>query len=112
MTTVQDTRLSRLQGRFGERFLLGFKGPWFRISLVLLALLGGFFLGGNATEYVGESLALRSASAFTLLVLVELLIRLRFRFANSPLTLSWQVIDNLRIGFTYALVLEAFKVGS
>ena len=112
MSTVQDTRLSRVQGRFGERFLLGFKGPWFRISLVLLALLGGFFLGSNATEYIGESLALRSLSALPFLVLVELLIRLRFRFAGSPMTLSWQVIDNLRIGFVYALVLEAFKVGS
>ena len=48
----------------------------------------------------------------TFLVLVELLIRLRFRFAGSPMSLSWQVIDNLRIGFIYALVLEAFKVGS
>lgn len=112
MSTVQDTRLSRVQGRVGERLLLGFKGPWLRISLVLLALLGGFFLGSNATEYIGESLALRSASAFLLLVLVELVIRLRFRFVGSPVSLAWQVIDNLRIGFVYALVLEAFKVGS
>ncbi|MED5384206.1 MAG: DUF565 domain-containing protein [Cyanobacteriota bacterium] len=114
MSTVQDTRLSRVQGRVGERLLLGFRGPWLRVSLVLLAVLVGFFLGSNVTEYIGESiaLALRSVAAFIFMVMVEILIRLRFRFAGSPVSLTWQVIDNLRIGFTYALALEAFKVGS
>ena len=112
MSTVQDTRLSRVQVRAGERLQLGLNGPWFQRSLILIALLSGFFLGSNVTEYVNEGLTLRSLTAFSFVVLVELLARLRFRFANTPIPLSWQLIDNARIGFVYALALEAFKVGS
>ena len=112
MSTVQDTRLSRVQGRAGERLQFGLNGPWFQRSLVLIALLAGFFLGSNVTEAINESLTLRSLSAVLFVVFVELLIRIRFRFAGPTIPLTWQLIDNVRIGFVYAMALEAFKVGS
>ena len=112
MTTVQDTRLSRFQDRVGQRLQPGLTGPWAPRSLVLIALLSGFFLGSNITEHIGEDLTYRTICALPLVVIVELLIRLRNRIKRFPLPLPWQVVDNLRIGFVYALALEAFKVGS
>ena len=57
---------------------------------------------------------MRSYSALFWLVIVELLIRLRSNVVrtSTPVPLFWQIVDNLRIGLVYAIVLEAFKVGS
>ncbi|MFM7651465.1 MAG: DUF565 domain-containing protein, partial [Vulcanococcus sp.] len=42
----------------------------------------------------------------------ELVVRLRTRLVGERLSLGWLMLDNLRIGVMYALVLEAFKLGS
>ena len=47
-----------------------------------------------------------------LLLLIETLVRLRSRLAGAEPALGWVIVDNLRIGATYAFVLEAFKVGT
>ena len=114
MSLVQDTRLSRVQQRIGERLKLGFTGPWAHRSAVLIAVLSGFLVGGTVAEHFKESLVLRSYSALFWLVIVELLIRLRSNVVrtSTPVPLFWQIVDNLRIGLVYAIVLEAFKVGS
>jgi hypothetical protein len=39
-------------------------------------------------------------------------VRLRGRLAPSQPGLGWVVLDNLRIGAVYAVVLEAFKLGT
>ena len=46
------------------------------------------------------------------LLIIELLVRIRSnqRLFNS--SIQWFAIDNIRIGSTYAIVLEAFKLGS
>jgi hypothetical protein len=43
---------------------------------------------------------------------VELIVRLRGRLVRATPGLSWVVVDNLRIGVVYAVVLEAFKLGT
>jgi hypothetical protein len=47
-----------------------------------------------------------------MVLLVELIVRLRGRLVSSQPGLGWVVIDNLRIGVVYAVVLEAFKLGT
>jgi hypothetical protein len=39
-------------------------------------------------------------------------VRLRGRWLRTEPGLGWLITDNLRIGFVYAIVLEAFKVGT
>jgi hypothetical protein len=39
-------------------------------------------------------------------------VRLRSRLVRSEPGLGWLMADNLRIGLVYAVVLEAFKLGS
>ena len=43
---------------------------------------------------------------------LELLVRLRTRFVGERPALAWLIADNLRLGVVYAVVLEAFKLGS
>jgi hypothetical protein len=41
-----------------------------------------------------------------------MVVRLRTRIVQGRPPLGWLVLDNLRIGLVYAVVLEAFKLGS
>ncbi len=42
----------------------------------------------------------------------EIVVRLRSRTVAEVPALSWVMVDNLRMGVVFALVLEAFKLGS
>jgi hypothetical protein len=55
--------------------------------------------------------ALRIEFLVTMLV-IELLVRLRSRWVSGVVPLPWLVVDNVRMGAVYAVVLEAFKLGS
>ena len=46
------------------------------------------------------------------LLVIEAGVRLRSRLVEEDASLAWIVADNLRIGLVYAVVLEAFKLGS
>jgi len=50
-------------------------------------------------------------------LVLELVVRLRTRSlpplpAGRSIPFGWMLADNLRIGLTYAVVLEAFKLGT
>ena len=45
-------------------------------------------------------------------MLLELIVRLRGRLVSQTPSLAWVITDNLRLGLVYAVVLEAFKLGS
>ena len=47
-----------------------------------------------------------------LVVVIELAVRLRTGLAGDRPALGWLLLDHLRVGLVYALVLEAFKLGS
>jgi hypothetical protein len=89
------------------------RGNWGHRSAVLLALLMGFYLGGNLTSFV---LMLfpggRPLMVLSLVVLLELVVRLRGRWLQGEPGPAWLIADNLRIGFVYSIVLEAFKLGT
>jgi hypothetical protein len=110
---LQRTRFQRFSEQLGALVLGLLRGNWRHRSAVLLALLLGFYLGGNLTSYVllifpgGRPLLVLS-----LVVALELLVRLRGRWLRTEPGLGWLIADNLRIGFVYSIVLEAFKVGT
>ena len=112
MNTLQRTRLCEVQARLGRSLAAGLGGPWWRRSLLIIALLSGFLIGNYVTVHMSAGLGSRTHSALISLVVCEVLVFVRKRLVNSPVPLSWRLLDNLRIGFVYAVVLEAFKVGS
>lgn len=109
---LQATRFDRLQRQLGDLVLGGVRGSWRRRSLAVLALLAGFYGGQNVTAWWLAQLGQRPVVVLALVLLLELLIRLRSRWVNGPVPLPWLMLDNLRLGFVYAVVLEAFKLGS
>jgi hypothetical protein len=69
-------------------------------------------LAANITSIYLNFVHLQSLGALGMLVLVEIMVRLRTRLAGTDPGLLWTVLDNFRIGAVYALVLEGFKLGS
>jgi hypothetical protein len=86
---------------------------WATASTALLALLGGIFLGENLSAILLWKLTGgRPILVLGMVVVYEVLVRLRTRAVSDVPSLGWVVIDNLRMGVVFALVLEAFKLGS
>lgn len=108
----QTTRFERLQRQLSDLLLGGLRGSWRRRSLALLALLLGFFAAQNITALWLERLGLRPVVVLMLVLLIEVVVRLRTRLVLSRPPLAWLLLDNLRLGLVYGLILEAFKLGS
>jgi hypothetical protein len=110
--TVQLTRFELAQRR-GRHALAGaLAGPWRRRSLGILGLLGGFYAGSNLTVYYLQRIGQRPLVVLVLVLVLELLVRIRSRVRTTPLPTVWLLLDNVRIGVVYSVVIEAFKVGS
>lgn len=109
----QRTRLEGLLGRLGRSLQGQLRRSWRSGSAALLALLLGFFAAQNFTSLWMQRLpGGRPAVVLILVLLVEAVVRLRSRWLADEPSLAWVVLDNLRIGFTFAIVYEAFKLGS
>ena len=88
-----------------------FSGTWRKKSLGLLSLLMGFYLASSLSSYYLQKSGQRVVVVALLVLLIEIIIRLKSRFQMNR-SLLWLSVDNLRIGTTYAIILEAFKLGS
>ncbi|EDY39476.1 conserved hypothetical protein [Cyanobium sp. PCC 7001] len=110
---LQPTRFQRLSDALTQAVFGSLRGSWRSRSVVMLALLLGFYAGGNITSYVllvfpgGRPMVVLAA-----VLLLEVVVRLRGRLVREQPGLGWAVADNLRIGLVYAVVLEAFKLGT
>lgn len=109
---LQRTRFDGVQRRAGDLLVGGFRGSWRRRSLAVLALLLGFYAGENITALWLEQVGQRPVVVLLLVLLLELMVRVRTRVVGERPGLGWIVADNLRLGLVYAVVLEAFKLGS
>jgi len=116
MTTPpqQRTRYAALERRLGRSLLGQLRRSWRHASLALRSLLVGYCLSQNL---IGLLLVRvpggRPAVVLSLVLSMELLVRLRTRAQRAEeAPLVWVMLDNLRLGATYAAVLEAFKLGT
>ncbi|TVQ57297.1 MAG: DUF565 domain-containing protein [Spirulina sp. DLM2.Bin59] len=110
---MQDTRLNRLLNNGGDRATQWASNPWRRLSLVMLALLLGFFLANGISTTAGQ-LAFWDVSMSALCVLlIEIVNRLASSLSRTRPGLLWgNVLNALKLGFIYGFILEAFKLGS
>lgn len=110
---LRPTRWQMAQAAVSRQLREALGGSWRFRSLALLALLLGFFLSQNVTTYLMVTVpGGRPLVVLSTVLGLELLVRLRTRLAGDQPPLGWVLIDNLRIGAVYAVVLEAFKLGS
>ena len=108
----QKTRLAEFQSKIISGINNTIEGPWKRRSLGIISLLIGYYLGSNGILFYLEKTGQRPIVVLIILIMVEILVRLRSRVKEDVWPLNWLILDNLRIGIVYAIVLEAFKLGS
>tara|TARA_Y100001968_G_C19093882_1_gene589098 strand:+ start:15 stop:335 length:321 start_codon:yes stop_codon:yes gene_type:complete len=106
---MQQTKFRKFLG-----FLLNNINPiisdsWSKRSILLLSLLFGFYFTNSLLSYLLDKSINTIILAIILLLIMELLIRSLLITKSSIIVTS---LNNIRIGSTYALILEAFKLGS
>ena len=82
---------------------------WSKRSLLLLSLLFGFYFTNSFLSFLLDKSVITIFLAIIILLIMELVIR---SYLIPKLTIPVMIINNIRIGSTYALILEAYKLGS
>ena len=107
----QPTRLQRSLGGAWPQLEQWASNPWRRLSLLLIVLLGAFVLGNAIGTLTGARAFLDPVAALLCVVLIELAIRLRGPLRRRPGDrLGLELVDMTRMGFSYGLLLEGFKL--
>ena len=82
---------------------------WSKRSLLLLSLLFGFYFTNSFLSFLLDKSVNTIFLAIIILLIMELVIR---SYLIPKLTIPVMILNNIRIGSTYALILEAYKLGS
>ncbi len=85
---------------------------WSKRSVVLLSLLFGYYFTNSILSYLLDKSVNTIILAIFILIIMELFIRSSLLSKYGKLSVIIISINNFRIGSTYALLLEAFKLGS
>ena len=108
---MQKTKFSRINDQFNN-LLFGFlSSSWKLKSINIISVLTGYFLFANfVTKFISEG---RNELIMVpiIIIIIELIIRIRPSSSSRFFNL-WSIVDKVRIGATYAIILEAFKLGS
>ena len=108
---MQKTNYSRIIDNLNE-LLIGFlSSSWKSKSINLLSVLIGYFLFANfLTKFINEG---RNELIMVPIIILIIEFIIRFRpLSNGKFFGIWSIVDKLRIGASYAVILEAFKLGS
>jgi len=108
---MQKTKFSRIYDQFNN-LLFGFlSSSWKSKSINIISVLTGYFLFANfVTKFISEGKNELIMVPIIILVM-EIIIRIRPSQKTSIFNV-WSIVDKIRIGATYAVILEAFKLGS
>ena len=106
---------TRFRG-FLDSFLLLIKplisDSWTKRSILLLSLFSGFYFTNSFISYLLDKSINTIFLAIAILVIMEISIRSLLLSNFSRFSIILGSINNFRIGATYSLILEAFKLGS
>ena len=108
---MQKTNFSRIIYQL-YTLLFGFlSDTWRSKSIALISVLTGYFLFANfITKFISEGKN-ELIMVPIIIVFIEIIIRIKPP-TSSKFYYLWTVVDKLRIGAIYAVILEAFKLGS
>ncbi|MBU7583205.1 MAG: DUF565 domain-containing protein [Nostoc sp. TH1S01] len=110
---MQNTRINNLLDAIASSLRQVFLNPWRRLSLLIISFLFGFFLGTAISTIAGQKAELDIFVAAFLVMLTELTSRIFYSRGFFARRALWvESLNILKVGFTYSLFVEAFKLGS
>lgn len=127
---MQNTRLSILVDTILGQFSRWLRNPWRRLSVMLISVLFGNFLSTTLSTVAGQEADLDVVVSGFLVIIAELISWIYYRgdasraarnarlraerendtVAARPLLLD--MLNGVKLGLTYGLFVEAFKLGS
>ena len=108
---MQKTNFSKITYQFNKLFFGFLSDTWRTKSIGLISVLTGYFLFANfITKFISEGKN-ELIMVPIIIIFIEILIRIK-PSSSSRFYDLWSVVDKLRIGAIYAVILEAFKLGS
>ena len=108
---MQKTNFSRITYQLNKLFFGFLSDTWRTKSIGLISVLTGYFLFANfLTKFISEGKN-ELIMVPIIMVLIEIVIRIK-PSSGSKFYYMWNLVDKLRIGAIYAIILEAFKLGS
>ena len=121
---MQNTRLNTVVQAGADRLRRWLFNPWRRLSVLLMSLLFGFFLATVIITTTGQTADIDILVAAIMMAIVEMINWLRYSW-RSPLIKAATVagasaqptplldaLNALKLGLTFGLFVEAFKLGS
>ncbi|MBH8560778.1 DUF565 domain-containing protein [Nostoc sp. CENA67] len=110
---MQNTRLNNLFDAIARSLGQWFLNPWRRLSLLIISFLFGFFLGSAISTSAGQRAELDLWAAAILVLFTEVTSRIFYsRSFVTKRSLILQSLNILKVGLTYSMFVEAFKLGS
>ena len=109
---MQKTRYRKLLNLLSVSLIPIFTLSWSKRSILLLSVLSGFYFTNSLISFLLDKSINTIFLAISILLIMELSIRSLLFIKSSKISLILIAINNFRIGSTYALILEAFKLGS
>jgi hypothetical protein len=112
---MQNTRLNVFINGLSSQTRQFFLNPWRKITLLLISLLLGIFMGVAIVTSAGQSGRLDIIVAALLLIVTEIISRFvyrRYPQNNNRNSGLLEVINTFKIGLTYSLYIQAFVLGS
>ena len=108
---MQKTRFTAFYDSLNLVFLNFIKSSWKDKAFNLLTILFGYFLFANfITKFISEGKN-ELIMIPIIIILFEIIIRIK-PLRTSNIYVVWMLLDKIRVGAVYALILEAFKLGS
>ena len=108
---MQKTNFSRITYQLNNLFFGFLSNTWKTKSIGLISVLIGYFLFANfLTKFISEGKN-ELIMVPIIIFVIEIIIRVK-PATSSKFYYLWTLVDKLRIGAIYAVILEAFKLGS
>ena len=108
---MQKTRFSVFYDSLNIVFLGFLRSSWKDKAVNLLSILFGYFLFANfITKFISEGKN-ELIMIPVIIIFFEIIIRIK-PLMKSNLYILWIILDKIKVGAVYALILEAFKLGS
>ena len=108
---MQKTNFSKITYQLNKLFFGFLSDTWKSKSIGLISVLTGYFLFANfLTKFISEGKN-ELIMVPIIILIIEIIIRVKPSSSSRFFNL-WTVVDKIRIGAIYAIILEAFKLGS
>ena len=109
---MQKTKFRRFLDKLNKIINSIVTDSWSKRSALLISLLLGFYFTNSFLSFLLDKSVNTILIAILILITMELLIRLTLITNFFKTSLIMISVNNFRIGSTYALILEAYKLGS